>query len=100
MRQRRVVVRKQQLRGDEGKVGEWACSHRAGRDVRGWNPSSDCRRLPVFRDEGVDLVCGEGVIGELLQAVVEVEADVEPFTPGTSDYGHVDDHGRAASLAA
>ncbi len=100
MRLRRVVVRKQQLRRDEGKAGEWAWSQRAGRGMRGWNLNSDCRRLRVFRDEGVDLVCGEGAIGELLQTVVETEADVEPFALGTGYYEHVEGHGRAAGLGS
>ena len=47
---------KQQLSGDEEKVGEWAWSHPAGSGVSGWNPSLGCRRFSVFWQEGMDLV--------------------------------------------
>jgi hypothetical protein len=40
---------KQRLYGDAGRVGELAWSHPAGIGLGGWNPSSDCRRFPVFR---------------------------------------------------
>ena len=47
---------KQRVYGDAGRVGELAWSHPAGIGLGGWNPSSDCRRFPVFREEGMDLV--------------------------------------------
>ena len=46
----------QQLSGDVGKVSEWVWSHPAGIGVGEGNPSSGCRRFPVFWQEGMDLV--------------------------------------------
>ena len=38
----------QQLSGDVGKVSEWVWSHPAGIGVGEGNPSSGCRKFPVF----------------------------------------------------
>ena len=89
-----------QLSGDEGRVGEWAWSHLAGIGVGGWNSSSGCRRFPVFWQEGMDLVCGEAAVGEFLQAVAEIEADVEIGALGAGEHGHDGGDGRAAFLGA
>ena len=79
---------KTQLSGDEGREGEWAWSHLAGIGVGGWNSSSGCRRFPVFWQEGMDLVCGKAAVGELLQAVAEIETDVETGSLGAGEHGH------------
>ena len=89
---------KTQLSGDEGRVGEWAWSQPAGIGVGEWNPSSGYRRFPVFREEGMDLVCGEAAVGEFLQAVAEIEADVEIGALGAGDHGHDGGDGWAAFL--
>ena len=97
---------KTQLSGDEGRVGEWAWSQPAVMGVMGvmcvggWNPSSGCRRFPVFWQEGMDLVCGKAAVGEFLQAVAEIEADVEIGALGAGEHGHDGGDGWAAFLGA
>ena len=91
---------KTQLSGDEGRVGEWAWSQPAGIGVGGWNPSSGYRRFPGFWQEGMDLVCGKAAVGEFLQAVAEIEADVEIGALGAGEHGHDGGDGRAAFLGA
>ena len=36
----------------------------------------------------MDLVCGKATVGEFLQAVAEIEADVETGALGAGDHGH------------
>jgi hypothetical protein len=91
---------KTQLCGDEGRVGELAWSHPAVIGVSGWNPSSGCRRFPVFWQEGMDLVCGKAAVGEFLQALAEIEVDVETGALGAGDHGHDGGDGWAAFLGA
>ncbi len=69
---------KTELFGDEGKVGELARLHPGGSGVGWGNPSSGCRRFSVFWEEGLDLVCGEAAVGDLLQVVGEIMSDVGP----------------------
>ena len=66
--------------------------------VGGWNPTSGCRRFRVFWQEGMDLVCGKTAVGEFLQAVAEIEADVEIGALGAGDHGHDGGDGWAAFL--
>ncbi len=91
---------KQRLYGDAGKVGEWAWSHPGGIGVGGRNSSSSCRRFPVFWQEGRDLVCGKAAVGEFLQTVAEIEADVEIGALGAGEHGHDGGDGWAAFLGA
>ena len=89
---------KQRLYGDAGKVEERAWSHLAGISVGGWPPSSGSRRFPVFRQDGMDLVCGKAAVGEFLQAAAEIKADVETGALGAGEDWHDGSDGRAAVL--
>jgi hypothetical protein len=46
----------------------------------------------------MDLVCGKAAVGEFLQAVVEIEADVETGALGAGENGHDGSDARAAVL--
>ena len=48
----------------------------------------------------MDLVCGEAAVGEFLQAVAEIEADVETGALGAGEHRHDGGDGWAAFLGA
>ena len=68
--------------------------------VGGWVSGSGVLSFPVFRQEGMDLVGGEGAVGEFFQALSQVETEVEAGALGAGQYGHDGGDGRAAVLGA
>ena len=71
----------------------------ASRDRRGWvELEFRLSEVSSFWQEGMDLVCGKAAVGEFLQAVAEIEADVEIGALGAGDHGHDGGDGWAAFL--
>jgi len=68
--------------------------------VGGGVSGSGVLSFPVFRQEGMDLVGGEGAVGELFQALGQVEAEVEAGALGAGQYGHDGGDGRTAVLGS
>jgi hypothetical protein len=88
--------------GRHGDAAEWRRrkSGRVGRDGRGWvEPDIRLSEVSSFLAGGY-LVCGKAAVGEFLQTVAEIEADVEIGAQGAGEHGHDGGDGWAAFLGA